>query len=217
MKKVMNKHIVTFPIVLLILGLTACKKTTVGPESSVDYIQYEGKAYVIGSNLPPKRQPVKLYLYMDTLKSSGWTMALVDSIHTDEFGNFKYKFKPYKKAESFILRAMLKSSYSTEDYLNTSKLGIYNKEIRIIAITPVVIELENDNFSPTDTLFLTDPRGEQMIYESPYKVNRLFTTSYWAYDDLDFYFRLKRNNIDSSWVMRLNLVEDSSYYYKIIY
>jgi hypothetical protein len=213
----MKKHSITIWIVLLIVGLTACKKANIDPDSMVDYIQFEGRAYVIGSNLPPKGQPVKLYIYKDTLETNGWTIAIMDSIYTDNLGNFKYKFKPHKEVDRFSLKAILKSRYSTEDIIIPSKLGILKKDIRIIAITPVVLELQNNNFSTTDTLFLTDPRGEKMAYESPINVNRLFTSSYWAYDDLDFKFRLKRNNIDSSWLMRLHLQEDSSYYYKIIY
>lgn len=213
----MKKHIVIFSIVLLIFGLTACKKTTVAPESTVDYIQYEGKAYVIGSNLPPKRKPLEMHLQMDTFIMGTKFRTVIDTFFTDLNGNYEYKFKPHKSPQNYSVYALYLSNYSTNDFVRAEEYGIVRKDFKYIAIVPLVLELENYNFSPFDTLFLHEPKGEYISYESPYMVNRIFTSRYWAYDDLDFHFRLKRNNIDSSWVMRLNFQEDTSYYYKIVY
>jgi hypothetical protein len=211
----MKKQSLYNSLLIVLLFLAACKKTVNEPE--VDYVQFEGKAYVIGSNLPPKSLPLKLYVYKDTLMPTGLTVEIIDSLYTDNLGNFSYKLYPYKDTESFAIRAPYHPMYSTSDILIASKLGVFKKDIGILAVAPVTLELENDHFSPTDTLFLLDPKGEFIYYESPFKVNRIFTSRYWAYDNLDFHFRLIRNDIDSNWTMRLNLIEDSTYYFKIKY
>lgn len=217
MKKVMNKHIVTFPIVLLILGLTACKKAALDPDPMVDYIQFEGKVYVEGTNKPPRKKPLEMHLYMDTSILGLTFREVVDTFYTDADGNFSYRFIPNKKPNNYRIHPVFMINYSVFNTFSAEKMGVNRKDIKILAISSLDLELENANFSNMDTLFLLEPYGEFIYYNSAININTFFKSRYWSYENLEFNFRLKRNGIDSSWVMNFYLEEDSSYYYKVRY
>lgn len=211
----MKKQSLYNSLLIVLLFLAACKKTVNEPE--VDYVQFEGKAYVIGSNLPPKGLPLKLILYKDTNIIGTKTLVAIDTFYTDNKGNFKYSFRPYKRPDGFYLKSLNFNMYETLDYINTNKFGIFKKDIRFIAFVPFTLELENSNFTTNDSLYLTDPSGQSLLYIYPININRILELRYWAYDTLDFRFRLKRNEIDSSWSNKFYCVEDSIYYHKIIF
>lgn len=213
----MKKHIVTFSIVLLILGLTACKKANLEPDPMVDYIQFEGKVYVEGTNLPPRKKPLEMHLYMDTSIMGVTIPKVVDTFYTDASGNFSYRLVPNKSPSSYRVHPVFIINYSVVNTFGAEKMGINRKDIKIKSISFLVLELENSKFSNQDTLFLLEPNGEYIHYNTPINQNRFFSSRYWAYENLEFQFRLKRNGIDSSWVMNLYLEEDSSYYYKVRY
>lgn len=213
----MKKHSITIWIVLLIVGLTACKKANIDPDSMVDYIQFEGKVYVEGTNKPPRKKPLELHLYMDTTTLGVTIQKVIDTFYTDANGDFTYRFIPNKSPTSYRVHPVFINNYSVFNTFYAEKMGVNRKDIKILAISSLELELENANFSNQDTLFLWDPYGEFIYYNSAININTFFSARYWSYENLEFKFRLKRNGTDSNWVMNFYLEEDSSYYYKVRY
>lgn len=206
------KKICTIVLLGIILLLIACNKE----EEGTDLI-FEGKTYVIGTNKPPKWQPMKMFIYKVNLSFGLRAFAIHDSFYTNSSGDFNFRFKPTSKPSDYMVQPEFRWGYDSVDKLYPKKFGRHTMDFRLIGYGRLKLRVKNANYTWGDSLVIIDPYSITGSYAGPLAYDHILNFLFPAFEPLNFEFRLYRNGMESIWKETYVVHDDSIHYYEIIY